>query len=63
MCSRTIVCEECGGDREFDIVVGHDPDGAVWRSVRCAGCNGKGEYEIELEPITQSDLEEIHAHP
>lgn len=59
--ARVVVCEYCGGDgwfaddRPIPTLDGphYGPD------VRCAACNGDGEYEIEAELITEQDVWEL----
>lgn len=53
---RVHVCELCGGDGGWDHVVGHDPDGPVWRWAPCVCADGL--YEAEYEPITLRDLDD-----
>lgn len=52
--ARIQACDACGGDGYFD-------EPAAWpgtaRGYTCAACNGTGEQEVELEPITLEDLE------
>lgn len=49
--TRIIPCSECGGDGGHHDFAGH------W--ARCSACIGKGEIEIELEPVTLEDLENV----
>jgi hypothetical protein len=37
-----ITCPTCGGDGEFDHVVGHDPNGPVVQWYKCRECEGEG---------------------
>lgn len=52
-----LVCEACGGDGGWDYVVGRDPNGPVWRWQECTRCLGRGDLEIDGEPITLEDLD------
>jgi hypothetical protein len=49
MNTRIKHCETCGGDKGF-----MDFDGS-W--MICPACDGWGEYEAVLEPVTLDDLE------
>jgi hypothetical protein len=57
-CTRIIPCEECGGDGGFTEPVSLNPfTGRIKeKTYRCLTCNGTGEMEIELQPITIEDL-------
>jgi hypothetical protein len=46
---RIIVCVCCGGDR------GHNDYDGRWHV--CRACDGEGEIEIEVEPVTMEDLD------
>ena len=57
MSKREIWCDACLGDRGFEVVTGHDPNGPVTRWDNCAACDGKGVVVVEFEPITIEDLD------
>lgn len=50
--TRVVPCSVCGGD-------GGGYEGGNERWIRCTACDGKGEFEIELEPITLEDLNDV----
>lgn len=60
---RPVVCSECGGDGDWDDVVGRDPDGPVWRSFKCDACDGSGEVAIKFEPVEMEDFDNIAEPP
>ena len=49
--TRIIACSCCGGD-------GGGYEGGNERWIRCAACDGKGEFETELKSIDMEDLDE-----
>jgi hypothetical protein len=50
--TRIIPCSCCGGD-------GGGYEGGNERWIRCTACDGKGEFETELDPITMEDLDHV----
>jgi DnaJ-class molecular chaperone len=54
-------CRECGGDGGFeyaerpDYVLGGYVPG--WQ--RCGACAGKGETEVQYEPVTMEDMADV----
>lgn len=59
--TKMIECTVCNGDRQFEVVTGYDPrDGQpTGYHQTCGACHGDGAEEIELQPITMDDLEEM----
>jgi DnaJ-class molecular chaperone len=55
---RVMTCPECNGDGGGEIVTGHDPQGPITQWQRCGHCDGKGQIEQEVEPITLEDLDQ-----
>lgn len=49
--SRIIACSCCGGD-------GGGFEGGNERWIRCTACDGKGEVETELEPVSLEEMED-----
>lgn len=58
MDTRIETCANCGGDKGFLEPVMLDPfTGQIsYQAAVCRYCDGKGEVEIEVEPITMEDL-------
>ena len=48
---RIIPCGACGGD-------GGGYEGGNERWIRCVACNGQGELETELEPVSLEEMED-----
>jgi hypothetical protein len=61
---RTIMvdCPACGGDRGFEVITGIDRrwGGFTGYTEPCRHCDATGAVEVELEPITLDDLEELY---
>lgn len=55
---RLMPCEACGGDRGHDFGPVPTPYGPFYRWTVCDACNGTGEVEVEMLPITMADLED-----
>lgn len=59
--TRIHTCPECGGDGGWDVPHGvnyHDGSPLThWQ--KCLGCGGKGEVEIETQPMTLEDALEL----
>lgn len=54
---REIACETCGGDGEFQVVVGRGGwDGPLTEYRKCRACDGTGRVTVIVEPITLEDL-------
>ena len=55
------VCDECGGDRGWEVVDGPDRErgGAITHWSECRACDGRGEVEDDSRPITMEDLAAI----
>jgi hypothetical protein len=61
---RIIACPSCDGDRGWESApYGIDyNDGSLLTSwIKCNECDGTGEVEIEVEPITLNDLIELES--
>lgn len=49
--TRIVPCSTCGGD-------GGGYEGGNERWIKCTACDGQGEFETELEPITLEDMDD-----
>lgn len=56
---RFVTCCNCGGDGGWDEAYLGSDHAVHYHSSKCTTCGGRGEYEIELEPITAEDLDEV----
>lgn len=57
---RIKACPECNGDGCFDEAYFRNDHSVGNRHSECSYCDGTGEVEIEVEPITLEDLESSH---
>jgi hypothetical protein len=59
--TRAMACEACGGDGRFS---DDRPTPGLYGpcygpDVICRACDGTGRVEVEVEPITEDDLDEM----
>ena len=57
--TRIVQCDLCQGSGWINIDLNRHPT-LGWLQRRCGGCEGRGVYEVETEPVTMEDLEEAH---
>ena len=56
---RIVQCDLCQGTGWIDI--GAQPHRTLgWLQRRCAGCDGKGVFEVKTKLVTLRELEEAH---
>ena len=59
---RVICCPECGGDGGWERPTGgyNHNDGSLYTMwVECRACDMTGEVEVEVQPITADDLDDM----
>lgn len=56
--TRIVPCEACNGDRGFESApygVNHWDGAPLTHWIRCTACDGRGEFEVELQPVEMDD--------
>jgi DnaJ-class molecular chaperone len=57
--TRIIPCTTCNGDGGWPVEAAWDGGREWWMD--CPHCDGSGEQEIELAPVTLEDIEDLEA--